>query len=222
MINTILQPFELHDENVRNKLEQFTQYENFKKGEALFLNNELTHYFYVIKQGKIKTYQLNLNNGKEQTIFILREGDMFDTVILLDETAHDVMYQAMEETVAFRIPINHVRSLIENNIEFNKKFFPYLAKQMRHLEEQTTDISLYSTEERLVKLLIQNLDPSNVMKYNIIHGLSNTEIAKLLGTVRNVVERHLKKLKQDDLLEAKNKKLKIHNAHTLLEQIKIF
>ncbi len=222
MIQTTIKPFEIHDEGVLQEIKHFTKRVHFKKGETLFSNGELNRYFYVIQTGKIKNYQLNLDNAKEQTIFILRAGDMFDTIILLDGEAHDVMYEAMEDTVAFEMPIENVRYLIENNPEFNRKFFPYLAKQMRHMEELVSDISLYSTEERLIKLLLQNLDPTNLMKYNLLHGLSNTEIAKLIGTVRHVVERHLKKLKNEGLLEGKSKTLQINNAKALLEKIKLF
>jgi CRP-like cAMP-binding protein len=222
MTNYTIQPFQTLDEGIQQEISHFTKRVTFKKGDTLFTNGELNHYFYVIQKGKIKNYQLNLDNAKEQTIFIFREGDMFDTIILLDGEAHDVMYEAMEETVAFEMPIENVRHMIEHNPEFNRKFFPYLAKQMRHMEELVTDISLYSTEERLIKLLLQNLDPSNILKYNLLQGLSNTEIAKLIGTVRHVVERHLKKLKNDGLLEAKSKTLQINNANKLLEKIKLF
>ena len=221
-MQTTIKPFEILDEGVLQEINHFTKRVHFKKGETLFSNGELSRYFYVIQTGKIKTYQLNLDNAKEQTIFIFRAGDMFDTITLLDGEAHDVMYEAMEDTIAFEMPIESIRYLIENNPEFNRKFFPYLAKQMRHMEELVTDISLYSTEERLIKLLLQNLDPTNLMKYNLLHGLSNTEIAKLIGTVRHVVERHLKKLKKEGLLEGKSKTLQINNAKALLEKIKLF
>ena len=222
MNNYQIKPFETLDDGVRQEINHFTKRVTFKKGETLFTGDELSRYFYVIQDGKIKTYQLNLNNAKEQTIFILRAGDMFDTITLLDGEVHDVMYEAMEETTAFEMPIENVRYMIEHNPEFNKKFFPYLAKQMRHMEELVTDISLYSTEERLIKLLLQNLDPTNLLKYKLLQGLSHTEIANLIGTVRHVVERHLKKLKKDGLLESKNKTLQIADANKLLEKIKLF
>jgi len=222
MTNYTIEPFETLDESIQQEINHFTRRVNFKKGEILFTNGELNRYFYVIQKGKIKIYQLNLESAKEQTIFILREGDMFDTITLLDGEVHDVMYEAMEETEAFEMPIENVRHLIQSNPDFNRRFFPYLAKQMRHMEELVTDISLYSTEERLIKLLLQNLDPNNILKYNLLQGLSNTEIAKLLGTVRHVVERHLKKLKKDGLIEGKSKILQIDNANQLLEKIKLF
>jgi len=173
-------------------------------------------------RGKIKSYQLNLENGKEQTIFIYREGDMFDTIILLDGKEHDIMYEVLEDCEVLQMPIEYVRELISNNKTFNSKFFPYLAQQMRHMEELSSDLSLYSTSERLIKLLLQNLDPNNIMKYNLLQGLSNSEIAKLIGTVRHVVERHLKALKEDSTIETKNKKIQVLDTAKLLEKIKLF
>lgn len=217
-----IKPFDTLDANIQEEIEHFTKLIHFKKGEILFSNKELTKYFYVLKNGKIKNYQLNLDNGKEQTIFIFRAGDMFDTITLLDGEPHDVMYEVMEESSAYQMPIEDVRRMIETNPEFNKKFFPYIAKQMRHMEELSTDISLYSTEERFIKLLLQNLDPENIFKFKLLQGLSNTEIAQLIGTVRHVVERHIKKLKNDGLLKAKSKTLQLEKGNALLEKINFF
>ncbi len=217
-----IKPFDTLDANVQEKIDHFTKLIHFKKGETLFSDGELNRYFYVVQKGKIKNYQLNLESGKEQTIFVFRTGDMFDTITLLDGKPHDVMYEAMEESTAYQMPLEDVRAMIETNPEFNKKFFPYIAKQMRHMEELSSDISLYSTEERFIKLLLQNLDPENIFKYKLLQGLSNTEIAKLIGTVRHVIERHLKKLKKDGLIDSKNKILQLENGNKLLEKIKLF
>jgi CRP-like cAMP-binding protein len=173
-------------------------------------------------RGKIKSYQLNLDNAKEQTLFVYREGDMFDTIILLDGQDHDVMYEVMEESEVLQMPIAYVRELISSNKAFNSKFFPYLARQMRQMEELSEDLSLYSTSERLIKLLIQNLDQNNRAKYNLLQGLSNTEIAKLIGTVRHVVERHLKALKEDGTIETKNRNVQILDVKKLLDKINLF
>jgi CRP-like cAMP-binding protein len=214
-------PFQTLEPSVQNEISRFTKRLSFQKGETLFSGDELLHYFYIVTSGKIKNYQLNLDNGKEQTIFILREGDMFDTIVLLDGQAHDVMYEALEDSELLQLPIEEVRTLLRTNETFNRMFFPYLAQQMRHVEELATDLSLYSTAERLIKLLLQNLDPNNRLKYKLIQGLSNTEIAKLIGTVRHVVERHLKALREDGTIETKNKEVRILDATRLLEKINL-
>ncbi|BAF71337.1 Crp/Fnr family transcriptional regulator [Sulfurovum sp. NBC37-1] len=217
-----LLPFSGLDEVTVSEISRHTKRIMFKKGETLFTQGELMRYFYIVIRGKIKSYQLNLNNAKEQTIFIFREGDMFDTIVLLDGQEHDVMYEALEESEVLQMPIEFVRELISTNKEFNSKFFPYLARQMRQMEELATDLSLFSTSERLIKLLLQNLDPNNLMKYNLIQGLSHTEIAKLIGTVRHVVERHLKALKADGTIETKNRNIQIVDARKLLDKINLF
>ncbi len=193
---------------------------SFKRGELLFGSDELLKYFYIVRSGKIKNFQLNLENAKEQTIFIFRTGDMFDIFVLLDNEPHDVMYEALEDGEAIRLPIAAVREMIETSSEFRGRFFPYIAKQMRHIEEVATDLSLYSTSDRLIKLLLQHIDSSNIFRHNILDGLSHTEIGKLIGTVRHVVERHLKALRQEGLISVKNRELKIVNATKLLDKLK--
>jgi len=215
-------PFYDLDTQAQGEISRLTKRLLVKKGETLFGGDELLRYFYIVVSGKIKSYQLNLDNGKEQTIFIFREGDMFDTIVLLDGQPHDVMYEALEDSELLQLPIEEVRHLLHTNESFNRMFFPYLAKQMRHMEELATDLSLYSTSERLIKLLLQNLDPNNRLKYKLIQGLSNTEIAKLIGTVRHVVERHLKALKADGTIATKNKDVQILDANKLLEKINLF
>ncbi len=214
-------PFYNLDTKAHSEITRFTQRLSVKKGETLFSGDELLRYFYIVISGKIKTYQLNFDNGKEQTIFVYREGDMFDTIVLLDGKPHDVMYEALEDSELLQLPIEEVRHLLRTNESFNRMFFPYLAQQMRHVEELATDLSLYSTSERLIKLLLQNLDPNNRLKYKLIQGLSNTEIAKLIGTVRHVVERHLKALKADGTIATKNKDIQILDANRLLEKINL-
>ncbi len=192
---------------------------SFQKGETLFYGNQLMHYFYIVTKGAIKTYQLNLNNAKEQTIFIFTKGDMFDTIILLDNEPHDVMYEALENTELMQLPMEKVRQWIANNRAFNERFFPYLASQMRHTEELATDLALHSTQERLIKLILQNLDPNNNRNFNLIQNLSHSEIAKLIGTVRHVVERHLSVLKDEGSIEETSRKhLCVKNVQKLLEK----
>ena len=217
-----IHPFGALEPTIQSEISRYTKRLSFKKGETLFGGDELMRYFYIVLNGKIKSYQLNLENGKEQTIFVYREGDMFDTIVLLDGQAHDVMYEALENSEVMQLPIEEVRELLRTNEAFNRMFFPYLAQQMRHMEELATDLSLYSTAERLIKLLLQNLDPNNRLKYNLIQGLSNTEIAKLIGTVRHVVERHLKALRADGTIETKNRNVQILDATKLLDKLKLF
>ncbi|WP_428738385.1 Crp/Fnr family transcriptional regulator [Sulfurimonas sp.] len=190
----------------------------YKKGENIFHSDDLLKHFYIVVDGKIKTYQINFENDKEQTIFIYKRGDMFDVISLLDNQAHDVLYEILEDCKVLELPIERVRYWLENDPTFGKKFFPYLAAQMRHTEELTTDLTLYNTQDRLINLLVDNLNPQKPFKYKLLQNLSNSEIAKLLGTVRHVVERALKQLKADNVIETGRKNIKVKSLQKLLDK----
>jgi CRP-like cAMP-binding protein len=206
------------DQNFEQEILKYSKLISFKKKDTPFLNNELLRFFYIVLKGRIKTYQININTGKEQTIFIYKKRDMFDTITLLDGKPHDVMYEVLEDVVLLELPIEKVREWLKTNENFNRIFFPYIASQMRHTEELATDISLYSTYERLTKIILQSINPNNHHYYKLLQNLSKTEIAKLLGTIRHVVERHLKALEKKSIIENKRKNISVKDTYKLLQE----
>ncbi|MGE4418610.1 MAG: Crp/Fnr family transcriptional regulator [Sulfurimonas sp.] len=188
------------------------------KGSSPFSVDDLLKHFYIVIEGRVKTYQINFENAKEQTIFIYKRGDMFDVISLLDEKPHEVAYEVLEDCRVLQLPIEKVRYWIENNTTFNRIFFPYLAAKMRHVETLASEISLYDVKERLMHLLLENINPQSTFKYKLLQNLSNSEISKLLGTVRHVVERAIKELKQEKIIHTSRKDIKIVNLQKLLEK----
>jgi len=209
--------FENLDQSFEQQFLQYGKIVSFKKRETPFLGDELLKKFYIVLKGKIKSFQMNLDTSKEQTLFVYRAGDMFDTLILLDGKPHEVLYEVIESVDVLELPIEKVREWLKTNEKFNRHFFPYIASQMRHTEELASDLSLYSTSERLSKLLLQNMNPNDDHYYQLLQNLSKTEIAKLLGTVRNVVERHLKELEAEQIIENQRKNIYVKDVKKLLE-----
>ncbi len=192
----------------------------FYKGMPAMSSEDTLNYFYFIIEGRIKVYHFNFETSKEQTIKILTRGDMFDVIVLLDNNSHDVMTHAYEETKALRIPIEQVRSWVNENSEFRALFFRYVANQMRHLEELATDLSLLDTSTRFIKLLLKHFDPKTA-KLRLIHDLPHEEIASLIGTVRHVVNRHIQELKKDGSLEVERKKLKLKDISKIIDRLQL-
>lgn len=212
---------ELLDNTNKTFEEEFYKYAKpleYKKGSSPFYPDDLLKYFFVVVDGRVKTYQINFQTNKEQTLFIYKRGDMFDVVSLLDGKPHEVIYEIIEDANILRLPIERVRYWLENDANFNKNFFPYLAAHMRYTEELATELALYDTKERFLNLLVQNLNPNNRFRYQLLRNLSNSEIAKLLGTVRHVIERTIKQLKADDIIETSRRNIKVKNMQKLLEK----
>jgi CRP-like cAMP-binding protein len=192
----------------------------FDRKAQPFDYDDALRYFYIFLDGKIKIFQMSLSNAKEQTIYLMSRGDMYDTVSLLDGYVHEVMVEVLEEGRALRIPIGKAREWMYDYPAFGEIILKYVAKQLRQVEELATDLTLFDTRERLLKLFVQNMERKDAQGHGILDGLSHTELANLIGTVRHVVDRHIKKLKEEGILEDVRKKIALKDHEKLLERIK--
>jgi len=207
------------NDTLKNEINRYAKLISFGKGDVVFDSYDTTKYFYILLSGRVKVYQINLENSKEQTISILGIGDMFDTITLLDGEIHEVITEVLEDGEALMLPIEKVREWIDTNPAFNRIFFPYIAKQVRKMEELSVELSLYDTSERLIHLILKNLTPNRKGAKTLLQNLSRSEIASLIGTVRHVVDRHIKELKESGAIDAKRKNIVVKDIKKLLENI---
>ena len=208
------------DEQLRTEMEKYGHIISFDKHEMLFDCDDALDFFYIFLGGKVKISQLNLHNNKEQTIYLMSRGDMYDTVTLLDGKVHEVLVEVLEEGSALKIPIGKAREWMYDYPAFGEILLKYVATQLRKVEELATDLTLFDTQERLIKLIVQSMENRSDETKNILDGLSHTEIANLIGTVRHVVDRHIKKLKAEGILEDEKRKISLKSREKLLDRVK--
>jgi CRP-like cAMP-binding protein len=192
----------------------------FEQGETPFDHVDTEKYFYFILEGKIKISQVNVETAKEQTLYLLSRGDMFDVVTLLDAQEHEYVAEVLEAANVLQIPIHQVRELLENDRDFKQLFFPYLAKQLRNMENLAIDLSLYDVYQRLIRLFVRFADfNAHHPSLKLIGNLSHEELASMVGSVRKVVNRALQKLKDEGIVELSRKQLSLKDLQKLLEKL---
>jgi len=195
--------------------------ETWKKGQ-LFVNGDKTlHKLYFIVSGRIKMYQIHPENGNEYTININTAGDIFDVICLLDGKRHKIEMEALDDIVLLVAPIDIVREWINKHPNFNKTLLPYIAKQLREMEEKANDLALFDTWTRTLKLFIKHTNNSiKDSKLELINDLSHNEIAKIIGTSRNIINKHIQKLKNEDILHINRKNIEVKNLKALIKKLK--
>lgn len=83
-----------------------------------------------------------------------------------------------------------------------------------------SDLSLYDTTTRLVKLIAKNIEKQgDKQTLKLINNLSHEELASLIGTVRKVLNRNLQSLKKQGLIDVKRKEIFIKDSQNLLEHL---
>ena len=123
-----------------------------------------------------------------------------------------------------------MKNWIENNKQINKNVLFILSHMLQNLEQNASDLALYDTITRLSRLILRNLphkahivdeDAPHKVKLKFLNNLSHDTIANMTGTVREVVSRHIKTLKHEEVIEISKKRHYLVNLHNLLEKTKL-
>jgi CRP/FNR family transcriptional regulator len=204
---------EASDVSLVSLLEKMTEEQWSPKSFRNSLEVESTFYFIV--SGRLKVFKANPDTGREHTVFVLSNGDVFDVLSLLDTEPHDVYWEALDSLVLLKISMNEMRLWINEYPVIHKAILYYLGKRMRQLMDVATDVTLHNTLVRLVALLLKNIN-GETRKLELINNLPNEEIASLIGTTRSVVSRHIQELKRCGAISVSRKKINVKNIEMLL------
>lgn len=182
---------------------------------------QMLNRFYILIDGRIELIKINPLTGKGIALAILGEGDGFDIISLLDDKEHDPLAIALDDIQLLSAPINTVRKWLEDYRDFNHNFMPYLAQRMRIRESLISDLALYDTPTRLARLLLRYIechyDDSHHehLSVPLFHDLTHETIAQMLGSARQVVNKHLQALKQEGIIDTEHHEWTINDLDAL-------
>ncbi len=162
--------------------------------------------FYLLIEGRLEVMRINPETGRSITLFLLGPGDGIDIATLLNRQPHEIAPVALDDVILISVPIPDARAWIDRHHEFNRNFLPYLGRQMRQMEDLATDLALYDTMTRLARLILRHILPHHPQsaggRYHLklINDLHDEALARMVGSVRQVVNRHLQYWRKQGLL----------------------
>ena len=185
------------------------------KAKSFKSSIEVSSTFHFIVFGRLKVFKSNPDSGREHTVFVLSEGDVFDLLSLLDTKPHDVYWEALDKLEVLKVSMEQMRNWINKNPVIHKDILYYLGNRMRQLMDVATDVTLHNTLVRLSSLLLKNIN-GETRQLELINNLPNEEIAGLIGTTRAVVSRHIQELKRCGAISVSRKQINVKNLQLLL------
>ncbi|MFQ5642602.1 MAG: Crp/Fnr family transcriptional regulator, partial [Thiogranum sp.] len=174
--------------------------------------------FYLLIEGRLEVMRINPQTGRSITLYILGPGDGIDTVTLLNTQPHEVAPVALDDVALISVPIDAARDWIDRHPEFNRNFLPYLGEQMRRMEDLATDLALHDTMTRLARLILRHVAPQHPQSADgkfhlkLIYDLHDEALARMVGSVRQVVNRHLQHWRRQGVLHR-------HRFHTEVAEL---
>ena len=186
----------------------------------------LQHRFFLLLEGRIEMMRTNPDTGRCLTLDLLHPGDGFDVVTLLDGKPHEMFFSPIEELKVISVAIDKMRDWLWTYPELNRQFMPYLAQKIRDQEDKTTDFTLYDIPTRLSRILLSNLNKiksytglaQNAHKEHLITGLSDEVLARMTGSVRQVINQHLQHWKKAGVIDKKRNKILINDLQAIIDE----
>jgi CRP-like cAMP-binding protein len=195
---------------------------------TLHHSNILTQRFFVVIGGQLEVKQSNPDTGQEATLDMLYAGDSFDLMVLLDEQPHDVVIYPLTKVKLLSVKLAMMRHWLWTYPELNKQFMPYLAKKMRENEQQTSSLMLQNVITRLSRVILKHTNKIKLYtgakkeehQHHLINGLNDEALARMTGSVRQVINKQLNYLKNQGIIEKKRNQLIIKDLEALKKEAK--
>ncbi|MBQ7816591.1 MAG: Crp/Fnr family transcriptional regulator [Oscillospiraceae bacterium] len=169
-----------------------------------------------VQQGMLRVYIMS-EEGKEVTLYRLEDGDtcVLSASCVLSEVTFDVHVDSESATKVWVLPAGAFSDLIERNIYFENYQNKLKAQRLSDVMWTMQQILFFSFDKRLAIFLYDEL-----VKNGPVITYSHLEIAKYLGSAREVVSRMLKYFEKEGILTVSRKEIVITDKKRLFDYTK--
>ena len=184
--------------------------ENIHNGDAICVG------VLFVQKGMLRVYIMS-EEGKEVTLYRVEDGEtcVLSASCVLTEITFDVHVDSETETKAWVLSSGAFADLIERNIYFENYQNKLKAQRLSDVIWTMQQILFYSFDKRLAIFLYDEL-----IKNGPVVTYSHLEIAKYLGSAREVVSRMLKYFEKEGILTVSRKEIIITDKKALFEHTK--
>ena len=168
-----------------------------------------------VKTGRLRVYIMS-EDGKEVTLYRIGPGEVciLTASCVLSEITFDVYVDAEEASQAVVLNSFAFAKLIDSNIYVENFANRMKAQRFSDVMWTMQQILFYSFDKRLAIFLYEEL-----IKNGPIIRYSHMEIAKYLGSAREVVSRMLKYFENEGIVKVSRKEIEIIDKKKLMERI---
>jgi len=193
----------------------------YQAGTHVFMQGDPLAKVYFIQEGMIKIYRTDLQ-GKEQILNVLVSGQMFPHQGFFRKGNYPAHAQAVEKSQLIYIPIHSFEEFLMKNPQVCIKIFRILGDLIVDLQNRLEEKILQNSYEQVVSLLIRLAKNHGQEMENDIfiikNQFTNRDLANMIGTSRETVNRTLNQLKKKELLRVNKEGHFILNIGQLKEE----
>jgi len=170
----------------------------YERGDIILLEGDPGGALHYVHTGLVKVFKTS-PEGKEQVLRLITPGHTFNDVPALDGGPNPASAAAMEPSVVYMMRRIDLKKLILERPAVAEAVTRTLAGALRHMVALVEDLSFRHVTSRVAKILLDQ--EREAQKGQVVHRLTQQEMAALVGNAREVVGRSLKELEASGAID---------------------
>ncbi len=168
--------------------------QRFARGAVVFREGDDGTALFIIERGRVKIV-LSSPEGKERILALLRTGDFFGELALLDGGARSADAVALEDSDLLVLPREAFLGFLSAHPGAAINLVASLSKRLRHTDMLVHDAAFFDVRGRLARTLLDLAQregeggPDGIL---ICPRLSQTELANMVGTTRESINKWIR------------------------------
>ena len=195
------------------KLASSLQRRTVRAGKAVFRQDDPGSSLYVIESGVV-TVQRTSPEGKELILTILGPGDFFGELALLDGEPRSADAVAKEDTALLVLERDDFLAFLDRAPAVATKLLAALSRRLRRTDQLVQDAAFLDVPARLARALLQLSESPEAAT-----GLTQSELAAMVGASRESVNRWLQFYRRRGLIESASGSIRVLQPEELRRHI---
>ncbi|MEV0997981.1 Crp/Fnr family transcriptional regulator [Nonomuraea sp. NPDC050202] len=187
----------------------------YRPGQIIFHQGDPGESLYVLLDGLVKVV-FTTEHGDEIVLNMLRRGDTFGEMALLDGSPRSASIVTARPSWVFALPRARLLELMREHPGLADEFLRLLGRMVRRLTGQAADLAFLDLGGRLAKLLLQLADKHGRSDDVVdLPGLTQSDLAALIGASRPAVNRALQSLVSRNLISVQGRTITLLDVAAL-------
>jgi CRP/FNR family transcriptional regulator len=186
-------------------------------GEQILIAGEPCEGLYFVVDGQVRLIKIS-SEGGEHVMAVLGPGATFNDIAVFDGGANSDSAVAVGRTIIGIIPRGAMTRLIDGHPAVAKAALKLLSSRQRTLGLLVEDLALRDVTARTARLLLGCVGShEHILEHaqNACRRITHQELATMVGSVREVVQRALKQLERDGAIAVERSHIEVLDATKL-------
>ncbi|MBA3052875.1 MAG: Crp/Fnr family transcriptional regulator [Candidatus Omnitrophota bacterium] len=195
----------------------FGKFVQFKNRAVVIKEDEPGHHIYFVVKGRAMVYKTS-DDGKIKSLSIVNEGELFGEMAIITNLPRSASVKAIGPLTLLKLDAVNFKKLLKDNSSIAMSVLASLCQRLQDTNKHIEVLFYQSVPERTVKALVMLASSKGSVKTRRRRlVLTQQELAELVGSAREVVNRTLQILKRDGMLVLKKGAIEIPDLNKLKE-----